>query len=510
MSPVTKMSLRARLLIATVSLVALGLLVADAATFTLLRSSLVSRIDQQLDGARFYATRELFNHEGPGFSGMGPGGGPPATGDAALPVTFVELLDASGNTVASRTFGFGSAESSPELPAGLPGSHSQSDGKPTRTFTAPATGGASLRYRVLATALGGPGGTIVVAFPMRDVDATLGKLLLVEALVTGFVLAVVVALALWLVRLGLRPLSQMEQAAGAIAGGDLSLRVEPADSKTEVGRLGLALNAMLEKIEAAFAERTASEDRLRRFVADASHELRTPLTSIRGYAELFRRGAGSRPEDLEKSMRRIEQESVRMGTLVEELLLLARLDEGLPAEKKPVDLAAVAVDAVEDARAVDPERSIEVVASEPVIVEGDCHRLRQVAANLMSNALEHTPPGTPVSVRVRELEGAAILEVSDQGPGLAPEAASKVFNRFFRVDPARSRLKGGAGLGLSIVSSITEAHGGKASVETSPGQGARFVVEIPLRGKKAEPQEAELKEKAAELSEAAGFEHHQE
>jgi len=496
------------LLIATVGLVGLGLLAADAATFALLRSSLVSRIDQQLEGARLYATRELFNPGGRGDLGRrGLPPGPPPPGETALPVIFVGLLDASGHAVEVRSFGFGPAEASPQLPAGLPGSQSQSDHKLTRNFTANATADSSLRYRVLATALGGPGGTIVVAFPMRDVDATLGRLLLVEALVTGLVLAGVAALALWLVRLGLRPLSQMEQAAADIAGGDLSRRVAPSDSRSEVGRLGLALNAMMEKIESAFAERSASEERLRKFVADASHELRTPLTSIRGYAELFRRGAGSRPDDLEKSMRRIEEESARMGTLVEEMLLLAKLDNGshsdsAPLDLAPVDLAAVAVDAVEDARAVDPERLIGVVSPGPVIVEGDGPRLRQVAANLVSNALEHTPPGTPVRVSIRSFDGAAILEVSDQGPGLAPEAASKVFNRFFRVDPARSRQQGGAGLGLSIVRSIAQAHGGEANVESSPGQGARFIVKIPQSSKISKPQA-----QSDELPEAVGLEH---
>jgi two-component system OmpR family sensor kinase len=237
---------------------------------------------------------------------------------------------------------------------------------------------------------------------------------------------------------------------------------------------------MLEKIENAFAQRSASEARLRRFVADASHELRTPLTSIRGYAELFRRGARSRPEDLEKSMQRIEDESARMGVLVDDLLLLARLDHGPTRDHGPVDVALVATDAVNDARVVQPDRPIDVNTGGPVVVEGDDARLRQVTANLMSNALEHTPRATPVHVRVRRDGEHAVLEVADEGPGLDGEHAAKVFDRFFRVDPARARDNGGVGLGLAIVAAIVEAHGGTVAVETSPGTGARFMVRLPV------------------------------
>jgi two-component system OmpR family sensor kinase len=274
----------------------------------------------------------------------------------------------------------------------------------------------------------------------------------------------------------------MEHAAADIAAGDLSRRVEPADEHTEVGRLGRALNVMLERIEAAFAERRASEARLRRFVGDASHELRTPLTSIRGYAELFRHGAQERPEDLAKTMRRIEEESTRMGVLVDELLLLARLDQGRPLDREPVDLARVARDAVEDGRAVQPARPIDVVAEGKVIVQGDDARLRQVAANLITNALEHTPAGTPVHVRVTVDGDEAVLEVADEGPGMSDEDAAKVFDRFFRVDPARARENGGSGLGLSIVAAIVQAHGGRVTVVSAPGAGARFVATIPLAG----------------------------
>jgi two-component system, OmpR family, sensor kinase len=286
------------------------------------------------------------------------------------------------------------------------------------------------------------------------------------------------------VRVGLRPLEGIGTTAGAIAAGDLSQRVAPADERTEVGRLGLSLNAMLIQIEAAFDERRASEDRLRRFVADASHELRTPLTSIRGYAELFRRGAGSRPEDLEKSMARIEAEASRMGVLVDDLLLLARLDQGRPLERDPVDLGAIATEAVDAARAVDPERPIDVAVEGRGAMVGDGGRLRQVVDNLLDNARVHTPEGTPIHVRVRGEDDGVVLTVTDEGPGLSAEAAARVFERFYRGDPARSRQTGGAGLGLSIVSAIVDAHGGSVAALENNGEetsaGATFRVRLPL------------------------------
>jgi two-component system OmpR family sensor kinase len=280
---------------------------------------------------------------------------------------------------------------------------------------------------------------------------------------------------------GLRPLDGIAATAGAIAAGDLTRRVRPAEPTTEVGRLGLALNAMLGQIEAAFAERRASEARLRRFVADASHELRTPLTSIRGYAELFRRGAASRPEDLATTMRRIEEEAERMGVLVDELLLLARLDQGRPLDRRPVDLAEVAAEAVEQARVIDPGRPLELAAPGPVVVLGDRERLHQVAANLLANVRMHTAPGTAARVEVAAAGGRAVLQVADQGPGMHPEQAARAFERFYRSDPSRSRGMGGAGLGLSIVAAIAQAHGGRASVSSAPGRGVSVRVELPLR-----------------------------
>jgi two-component system OmpR family sensor kinase len=478
---VTIVSLRGRLLFATVVLVALGLLVADTATYGLLRSSLIGRVDDQLRGASRFVGRVSFD-------GGGGGGGPrPGPGDShhedyggAQPQTqVVERLDAAGAVLYTSGGPLGLTQSPPTLPSGLPGSSaSPAGGK--RLFTTGSADG-TVRYRVLAQAVT-DGGTVVLAFPLGDAENALHKLLLIEAIVTAAVLAAVAGIALWLVKLGLRPLTQMEHAAADIAAGDLSRRVQPSEGRTEIGRLGRALNAMMERIEAAFAERRASEARLRRFVADASHELRTPLTSIRGYAELFRRGAQDRPEDLAKSMRRIEEESARMGTLVDELLLLARLDQGPVLDRAAVDLSVVAADAVSDASTVAQDRPIDLSAPNPVIVDGDDARLRQVAANLLSNALEHTPAATPVRVRVSASNGEATLEVADEGPGLSSDDASRVFDRFFRVDEGRSRDDGGAGLGLSIVAAIAHAHGGRVEVLTAPGEGARFIVTLPLSG----------------------------
>jgi two-component system OmpR family sensor kinase len=260
---------------------------------------------------------------------------------------------------------------------------------------------------------------------------------------------------------------------------DLSRRVEPAEPKTEVGRLGLSLNTMLGRIEEAFAEQTRTEEKLRRFLADASHELRTPLTSIRGYSEMFER-AKDDPEDLELAMRRIEDESKRMGVMVEELLVLARLGEGREPERMPVDLARVVDDAVNDARAAAPARDIVLEREETADVLGDDHQLRQVVANLLSNALRHTPDEARIRVTLAADDGRARLSVADDGPGLEPDVAARVFEPFYRADESRARETGGAGLGLAIVAAIVEAHGGAVALDTAPGTGATFAVTLPL------------------------------
>ncbi|GAB3986684.1 sensory box histidine kinase PhoR [Actinoallomurus acanthiterrae] len=334
-------------------------------------------------------------------------------------------------------------------------------------------------------------GYIVVGTDLTDVGHTMGRLVGVELIVGSVVLVLVAGLGIAIVRASLRSLERIEHTAAAIATGDLSRRVPDADPRTEVGRLGDALNGMLAQIESAFhaqarSEATAreSEERMRRFVADASHELRTPLSVIRGFAEYYRQRDDVDRAELDKLIGRVEDEAVRMGALVDDLLLLARLDQQRPLETRPVDLLALAADAVHDARVLDRDRKItlSVRSGSAFIVAGDELRLRQVIRNLLSNALQHTPAGTPIEVTVRSGRlgdaPAAALEVSDQGPGMPPEEAERVFERFYRADPARGR--GGTGLGLAIVAGLVHAHGGVVEVETAPGNGATFLVTLPL------------------------------
>jgi two-component system OmpR family sensor kinase len=462
-------SLRSRLLLGLLGLVAVGLVASDFLTYRALQSFLLVRLDEQVAGAVDPIVGQLSSGDRR----------PTSTKLAAVPGgTYGAVVADDGRVLVSRPFGYEGVnlENLPK-PVLTVADLTRRDPFTTKAVDPEGTG-----FRVLVVSLTS-GDNLVVAVPMSEVVQTLGRLVRIEAAATAAVLAGVGVLALVVVRAGLRPLEDIGTTAGAIAAGDLSRRVERAEPRTEVGRLGLSLNAMLTQIQTAFEARQASEDRLRRFVADASHELRTPLTSIRGYAELFRRGAADRPEDLALAMRRIEEESVRMGVLVDDLLLLARLDQGRPLQRQPVDLALVAADAVHDARAVEPERSIELQGAGSAVVMGDELRLRQVAANLLANARQHTPPTAPVRVGVRADNGTAVLEVADEGPGLYPEEAAKVFERFYRADPSRNRNLGGTGLGLSIVAAVAEAHGGRAKVESTPGKGARFWVELPMAAK---------------------------
>src|SRR4029077_21094314 len=282
--------------------------------------------------------------------------------------------------------------------------------------------------------------------------------LLLELLISAAVVAATALLAFLIIRISLQPLQRMGAVAQDIAAGDLTRRVEPSSPSTEIGRLGMALNAMLNQIEAAFAERTASNSRLRRVIADASHELRTPLTSIRGYAEMLRRGAAESPKDSEAARRMLEAESIRMTGLVDDLLVLARLDQGRPLAREAVDLRAIATDAVADARVVAPQRQISLSANGPVIVNGDDTRLRQVLGNLVRNALVHTPSKTPIEIAVTTEDGVARMSVADHGPGRGAEPRERIFDLFYRADPSRSRDSGGAGLGLSIVTAVVSAH----------------------------------------------------
>jgi len=473
-------SLRTRLLLALLGLVAAGLLVAGFVTYSSLRSFLLERVDQQLREARGAVALQLASTQIPGLPDQSDGPGQPSL----PPGTYGELRDAQGNVLNKITFAYGSdTQPTPRLPSPLPGATVQVAAG--TLFDTGAAGGHGPAFRVLVQDVPQWQRVLIVAVPLTETTQTMGRLLGIEVLVFALVLAGLAVAAWLLIKHDLRPLETMADTAGEIAAGDLSQRVTPAEPRTEVGRLGLSLNAMLEQIEVAFAERAATEEKLRRFLADASHELRTPLTSIRGYAEVFRRGAKDDPEDLATAMRRIEEESRRMGVMVDELLLLARLGEGRQPEREPVDLARVVADAVGDARAADAGRDISLDAPTELIVTGDEHQLRQVVANLLGNARKHTPADCPVHVRLLAEAGDAVLEVADEGPGLEPGVAARVFEPFYRADKSRARQSGGAGLGLAIVAALVEAHGGRVSLSTQPRHGATFSVRLPLHGARA-------------------------
>jgi two-component system OmpR family sensor kinase len=466
-------SLRGRLLIGIVSLVVVGLAISNVATYLMLQNSLLGRIDDQLRAHSTVNTavdvlRSADCHLGPGSSTSFP------------PGTVTELIGPDGTVLAAcrvQQFGSTTSTAGPVLPRSLPATPTDT---PTDPVTVEGTGGVP-QYRITHWSENSfPGDVVVFAVPLTDTQSTLRLLLLLELVISLAVVATTAILAFLIIRISLRPLERMGAVAQDIAAGDLARRVEPATPKTEIGRLGLALNGMLSQIEAAFAERTASNNRLRRVIADASHELRTPLTSIRGYAEMLRRGAAESPRDSETARRRIEEESIRMTGLVDDLLVLARLDQGRPLEKAAVDLRAIATDAVADARVVAPQRLISLTANGPVIVTGDDTRLRQVLGNLVRNALVHTPQQTPIEVAVATDDSVGRVSVADHGPGLTAEDIGRIFEPFYRADPSRSRDRGGAGLGLSIVSAVVTAHGGRVKVRQTEGGGATFEVELPL------------------------------
>ena len=476
-----------RLITTVLALSIVALTVMGVIGARLLRGYLVDRVDSQLDAAAHAVTdrdeaRAL---------------------EAGLPTQY--HFELQGETGATRRVVPSELSDTPppDLPGLTPGEARARDGK---AFTVPAThGGGSWRAIALpVTQSGRDTGTLIISTSLHDVDATVHQLSKNSLLVGAAVIAGLALAAYTMVRTALRPLTKIEHTAAAIAGGDLSRRVDNEDPTTEVGRLGLALNTMLEQIETAFNARRASEatarhseEKMRRFVADASHELRTPLTSIRGFAELHRQGAVTDPAEVSRLLGRIEDEAKRMGLLVDDLLLLARLDQQRPFEHAPVDLRVLASEAVEAARATDSEREIRLElpvdheTAEDLVVAGDEPRLRQVLSNLLDNALAYSPAEAPITVLCgqtrREGRDLAFVQVRDRGPGLVPEQAERVFERFYRTDRARSRAHGGTGLGLSIVAAITAAHGGSVELETAPGEGATFRVLLPMLEETSSP-----------------------
>lgn len=459
------MSLRTRL-IAGFLLVASVLLATDTAVALFVHRSLMQSVDQRLDLARGGPVRTTATATAP------PDGIPNGLRRiSAFTDLYVNVVSPTGKVLAGSSPVRGKhAPDAPPIPSDLAARASAAGGRP-RPFTVGGFRAVAFRTR--------DGDVLFIAVSLRDTASAFRNVLFVEGGATLAVLLAIGLVAWFVLHLGVRPLDQMAETADAIAAGDLSRRVERAEPRTEAGRLGMAFNTMLSEIEQAFTERGESEERLRRFVADASHELRTPLTSIRGYAELWRQGGLRDDGDLADAMRRMEKEAARMGVLVDEMLLLARLDQGRPLESADVDVARLVADAVADARAVEPDRPISLAGPEHLIVRGDEGRLAQVVSNLLANARIHTPAGTPVRVRVGSDDAAAVIEVEDDGPGLGPEP-QRVFERFYRADPARARARGGSGLGLAIVAAVGEAHGGRATASSAPSGGARFTVELPL------------------------------
>jgi two-component system OmpR family sensor kinase len=498
--------LRITIVLVLLTLVIGALATSGLAATTIMRGYLVDRVDAQLsDVAPRLARLPLINQSD---SGHGPGNRPPSP-------FVVRYFDVNGTAIRDLDRGLVDTEPLPDLPVLT---LAQVQGRHSRPFNVKAvSGGATWRVLAVPTV---DGGSMMISQSLAGIDQTIHRLVGVQIAVGIILLVILAGVGTLVVRRSLRGLEDVEHTAVAIAGGDLSRRMPQRDPRTEVGQLSLALNQMLGQIETAFAQRTASEfaarrsedtarrseemarrseeaarlseeaarqseNRMRRFVADASHELRTPLTSIRGFAELIRQHGGSADP---ATMRRIEDEAKRMGLLVDDLLLLARLDQQRPLTRQPVDLLTLAGDSVRDATAVQPDRVVKLqilAGSDAPVVIGDEARLRQVLGNLVSNALHHTPVDCPfmLSVGTRTTttgQAEAILEVSDTGPGLTAEQKARVFERFYRADSARTRVTGGSGLGLSIVAALVAAHNGKVTVTDTPGGGATFTVHLPL------------------------------
>jgi two-component system, OmpR family, sensor kinase len=445
------------------------------------RSFLLTRVDQQVGDSRLPVSVALNLVHPKGATSARPPSAPlgsHAPSTLQTSGTYAVVRDASGTVLESHSFTYGEAPlSPPALPHRLP--ISQFGSRRLHLITVNSVAGSGLRYRAAAFTLQG-GRTLVIGVPLREVDQTLQRLVVVEALVGAGVILALVALGWVVIRVGLRPLEKMGRVASEIAHGNLSRRVSPVDERTEVGRLGASLNEMLVQIEQAFADRSQSEERLRRFISDASHELRTPLASIRGYAELFRLGAASDRAEVERSMGRIEAEATRMGILVENLLLLARLEELPETPLHEVDLRELAEHAAQDTRATAPGREVLLHGDRPVRVLGDPEQLRQILLNLTRNAVIHTPPGTAIEITVATEGERAVLEVRDHGTGLPADAGDQLFERFWRTEGGRSRGRGGAGLGLAIVKAIVETHHGEVHARNAPEAGAVFRVTLPL------------------------------
>ena len=462
--------------------VAIGIGTSDFVAHASLKNYLIKQVDTQLTGVANGSVGRL-NRAGiePNANEDDANGSPfrivrPLRG---VPTeTLVTLLDSNGNELgrlggdisnSSQTMRFnGFTTAKVAATKGLPFTvKGVKDGGDTRAIA-----------QVLPTGLG----SIVVAVSLAGVDRTLHEMTWLFLLISLIILVLIAFLSRFIIRISLRPLSEVEGTAAAIAAGDLSARLPDNNPKTEVGKLTRSLNTMLSRIEESFAVRVASESKLRQFVADASHELRTPLTAIRGFAELHRQGAVEGVEKTKELIGRIEKESIRMGSLVEDLLLLARMDEARPVSMEPVDLTHVLEECIASASAAGPDHPITADIEPDIFVLGDNKRIHQAIANLLANARTHTPLGTKITVRAKSGKDDTRVSVSDEGPGLSPADQKKIFERFFRADPSRQRSSGeGSGLGLSIVDAIMKLHGGSVSVESELGRGATFTLTFPIK-----------------------------
>ncbi|TMM38525.1 MAG: HAMP domain-containing histidine kinase [Actinobacteria bacterium] len=473
---VDRVPLRVKLVAAILVLVLAGLMVIGAVSVFALRSYLMDGVDQQLLTAARNANAQVLGD---------------LRGELRLPLDFIQQTSVHGVGDKPHYDPWLTEGDLPPLVTGL----DQIQAVALHPYSV-----SSVNHRVhwrMLVAILDNGGIVHFGINLSTVERTVSKLVFVELLVGSGALVLLAMMGVAMVRTSLRPLREIERTAGAIAAGDLTRRVpdfEGGDGgapRTELGRLGHALNTMLGQIEAGFTARAESEararrseERMRQFVADASHELRTPLTTIRGFAELYRQVAAKEPDQADKLVRRIEEEAARMGLLVEDLLLLARLDQERPLVPVELDLRVITSDAASAAEAMAPDRRITLENPDgPLTVRADESRIRQVVANLMSNALTHTPAGTAVWLRLRTEGDEAVIEVTDEGPGLSPEQADRVFERFYRADVARTRRSGGGsgtGLGLAIVAALVSAHGGRVEVDSRPGHGATFRVRLPI------------------------------
>jgi len=475
-------SLRSQLVAIIMCLLLLALAATGAGTLTLVKSYLQGQVDDKLKAAVALAQdRQSFDRL------TEPNSAAPA--DTAVPTDYSLTLYVPD--LAPYPFG-GSQSDRPAISNITPLEAKQRGNAP---FQVKGTAGTNWRVVAVGVVANGQNGVVIIGLPLTPVDKVMEHAVLVVVGVGLLTLVLAFFIATWTVARSFRPLAKVEKTAAAIAAGDLSRRVEVDNPHTEVGRLGGSLNAMLAHIEASFAARAASEGRMRRFAADASHELRTPLVTIRGFSELYRHGALSTEEDVAMAMGRIESEAKRMGSMVEDLLLLARLDEQRPLQLKPVDLQLLAHDAVVDTKASSGDRTITLTgldggSPEAAPVQGDEAKLRQVIGNLVGNALRYTPEGSPIelAVGVRDTPAGrdSVIEIRDHGPGIPEAETNKIFERFYRADTSRTRETGGSGLGLAIVAAIVGSHSGSVQVRETDGGGATLVVRLPFHEEPAE------------------------